>query len=151
MSRVFSRASLSVRARVSDSSAVADRVLEMREISQPRLSQEVCPPTRKKALDQCMIQMRLAKGQPPAAHRSRRDARLSYRPRRSLMGSGASAGECAAAAAGECVFGSVFADMAPPGTALLWPCLLMPMVKGTEARHQQALAAQAEQRRIRGR
>ena len=27
------------------------------------------------------------------------------------MGSGASAGECAAAAAGECVFGSVFADM----------------------------------------
>ena len=50
MSRVFSRASLSVRARVSDSSAVADRVLEMREISQPRLSQEVCPPTRKKAL-----------------------------------------------------------------------------------------------------
>ena len=67
------------------------------------------------------------------------------------MGSGASAGECAAAAAGECVFGSVFADMAPPGTALLWPCLLMPMVKGTEAGRQQALAAQAEQRRIRGR
>ena len=67
------------------------------------------------------------------------------------MGSGASAGECAAAAAGECVFGSVFADMAPPGTALLWPCLLMPMVKGMAAGHQQALAAQAEQRRIRGR
>ena len=66
------------------------------------------------------------------------------------MGSGASAGECAAAAAGECVFGSVFADMAPPGTALLWPCLLMPMVKGMAAGHQQALAAQAEQRRIRG-
>ena len=154
MSRVFSRASLSVRARVSDSSAVADRVLEMREISQPRLSQEVCPPTRKKALDQCMIQMRLAKGQPPAAHRSRRDARLSYRPRRSLMGSGASAGECAAAAAGECVFGSVFADMAcgmSPAPPLLWPCLLLPMPKGMAAGHQQALAAQAEQRRIRGR
>ena len=155
MSRVFSRASLSVRARVSDSSAVADRVLEMREISQPRLSQEVCPPTRKKALDQCMIQMRLAKGQPPAAHRSRRDARLSYRPRRSLMGSGASAGECAAAAAGSCVFGSVlFADMAcgmPPAPPLLWPCLLLPMPKGMAAGHQQALAAQAEQRRIRGR
>ena len=67
------------------------------------------------------------------------------------MGSGASAGECAAAAAGECVFGSVFADMAPPGTALLWPCLLMPMPKGMDAGHQQALAAQAEQRRIRGR
>ena len=66
------------------------------------------------------------------------------------MGSGASAGECAAAAAGECVFGSVFADMVPPGTALLWPCLLMPMVKGMAAGHQQALAAQAEQRRIRG-
>ena len=63
------------------------------------------------------------------------------------MGSGASAGECAAAAAGECVFGSVFADMAPPGTALLWPCLLMPMVKGMAAGHQQALAAQAEQQR----
>ena len=57
-----------------------------------------------------------------------------------------------AAAAGECVIGSVFADMAPPGTALLWPCLLMPMVKGMAAGHQQALAAQAEQqRRIRGR
>ena len=67
------------------------------------------------------------------------------------LGAGASAGQCAAAAAGECVFGSVFADGTPPGTALLWPCLLMPMVKGMAAGHQQALAAQAEQRRIRGR
>ena len=66
------------------------------------------------------------------------------------MGASASAGLCAAAAAGECVFGSVFADT-PSGTALLWPCLLMPMVKGMEAGHQQVLAAQAEQRRIRGR
>ena len=34
-----------------------------------------------------------------------------------------------------------------------WPvqCLLLPMVKGTAAGHQQALAAQAEQWRIRGR
>ena len=33
-----------------------------------------------------------------------------------------------------------------------WPvqCLLLPMVKGMAAGHQQALAAQAEQRRIRG-
>ena len=74
------------------------------------------------------------------------------------MGSGASAGECAAAAAGECVFGSVFADMAcgmTPAPPLLWPCLLLPMPKGMAAGHQQALAAQAaaqaEQRRIRGR
>ena len=55
MSRVFSRASLSVRARVSDSSAVAGRVLGMREMSQPRLSPRVSrrapPRTRKKALD----------------------------------------------------------------------------------------------------
>ena len=74
------------------------------------------------------------------------------------MGSGASAGECAAALAGECVFGSVFADMAcgmNPAPPLLWPCLLLPMPKGMAAGHQQALAAQAaaqaEQRRIRGR
>ena len=69
------------------------------------------------------------------------------------MGSGASAGECAAAAAGECVFG--FADMAcgvPHAPPLLWPCLLLPMPKGMAAGHRQALAAQAEQqRRIRGR
>ena len=72
------------------------------------------------------------------------------------MGSGASAGECAAAAAGECVFG--FADMAcgvPHAPPLLWPCLLLPMPKGMAAGHQQALAAQAaaqaEKRRIRGR
>ena len=70
------------------------------------------------------------------------------------MGSGASASECAAALAGECVFGSVFADMAcgmNPAPPLLWPCLLLPMPKGMAAGHQQALAAQAEQRRIRGR
>ena len=70
------------------------------------------------------------------------------------LGAGASAGQCAAAAAGECVFGSVFADMAcgvPHAPPLLWPCLLMPMVKGMAAGHQQALAAQAEQWRIRGR
>ena len=38
---------------------------------------------------------------------------------------------------------------------LLWPCLLLPTVKGMADGHQQALAAQAaaqaEQRRIRGR
>ena len=70
------------------------------------------------------------------------------------MGSGASAGECAAAVASECVFGSVFSDMAcgmHPAPPLLWPCLLLPMPKGMAAGHQQALAAQAEQRRIRGR
>ena len=68
------------------------------------------------------------------------------------MGASASAGLCAAAAAGECVFG--FADMAcgvPHAPPLLWPCLLLPMPKGMAAGHQQALAAQAEQRRIRGR
>ena len=32
---------------------------------------------------------------------------------------------------------------------MLWPCLRMPMVKGMAAGHQQALAAQAEQWRIR--
>ena len=70
------------------------------------------------------------------------------------MGSGASAGERAAAVAGECVFGSVFADMAcgmNPAPPLLWPCLLLPMPKGMAAGRQQALAAQAEQRRMRGR
>ena len=87
------------------------------------------------------------------AARTRKKALSSiHRAAQLAMGSGASAGECAAAAAGECVFGSVFADMAPPGTALLWPCLLLPMPKGMAAGHQQALAAQAEhQRRIRGR
>ena len=79
MSRVFSRRpGFRFLFGVSDSSAVADRVLEEREMSQLRLALA----TRKKALDQCMIQVRLAKRQPPAAHRSRRDARQSYRPRR---------------------------------------------------------------------
>ena len=41
------------------------------------------------------------------------------------MGSGASAGECAAALAGECVFGSVFADMAC-GFSLLPLAVAMP-------------------------
>jgi hypothetical protein len=103
----------------------------MREMPRQRLVFHCCP-TRKKALDQFLIQVRLAKT--------------------IGMGAGASVGECAAAAAGECVFGSVFAESSPPGTALLWPCLLMPMVKGMATGHQQALAAQAEQQgRIRGR
>ena len=42
-------------------------------------SREVRPP-RKKALDPCDLP-KGAKRQPPAAHRSRRDARQSYRPR----------------------------------------------------------------------
>ena len=70
------------------------------------------------------------------------------------MGAGASCPAKAASAAGECTFGSAFADMdcgMPPAPPLLWPCLLLPMPKGMAAGHQQALAAQAEQRRIRGR
>ncbi len=85
------------------------------------------------------------------AARTRKKALSSiHRAAQLAMGSGASAGPCAAAAAGECVFGSVACGM-PPAPPLLWPCLLLPMPKGMAAGHQQALAAQAEQRRIRGR
>ncbi len=96
---------------------------------------------------------RLVSGCPNPQESSQLD---SHRAAQTKMGSGASAGECAATAAGECVFGgSAFADIAcgmPPGTALLWPCLLLPTVKSMATGHQQALAAQAEQqRRIRGR
>ena len=58
MSRVFSRRPgrrLLLRCRVSDSSGAADRVLEMREMSQQRLA---CP-TRKKALSSITEQHRL--------------------------------------------------------------------------------------------
>ena len=145
MSRVFSRASLSVRARVSDSSAVADRVLEMREISQPHALGKFARPARK-------LHPPSPAGLLSITVEHKCDCKNCEKNENSTeMGSGASAGECAAAAAGECVFDSVFPDMAPPGTTLLWPCLLMPMVKGMTAGHQQALAAQAEQRRIRGR
>ncbi len=90
------------------------------------------------------------------AARTRKKALSSiHRAAQLAMGSGASAGPCAAAAAGECVFGSVFVDISacgmPLAPPLLWPCLLLPMPKGMAAGHQQALLAQAEQRRIRGR
>ena len=106
-------------------------------------SREVRPP-RKKALDPPQP----GQGCSQSQWNQMRLQELREQQKQHTMGSGASAGECAAAAAGECVFGSIFADMAPPGTALLWPCLLMPMVKGMSAGHQQALTAQAEQRRI---
>ena len=109
-------------------------------------SPEVRPP-RKKALDPPQP----GQGCSQSQWNQMRLQELREQRKQHKMGSGASAGQCAAAAAGECVFGSVFADGTPPGTALLWPCLLMPMVKGMAAGHQQALAAQAEQRRIRGR
>ena len=132
VSRVFSRrpgVAFRYLRCVSDSLGAADRGLGMREMSQPRLALEVARTPQEGSRSVC--------------------SRFSATCKDS-MGAGASAGQCPAAAAGECVFGSVFADGTPPGTALLWPCLLMPMVKGTAAGHQQALAAQAEQRRIRG-
>ena len=149
MSRVFSRRRpvAFCCGCVSDSSGAADRVLEMREMPQPLSGSSPAP----------QESSRSAPARPVALNHSgtKCDCKNCENNESSTkMGSGASAGECAAAAAGECVFGSVFADMAcgmPPAPPLLWPCLLLPMVKGTAARHQQALAAQAEQRRIRGR
>ena len=132
---------------VSDSSGAADRVLEMREMPQPRLALgKFARPARK-------LSIRPSPGRVALNHSGTKcDCKNCENNENSTkMGSGASAGERAAAVAGECVFGSVSADGTPLGTALLWPCLLMPMVKGSAARHQQALAAQAEQRRIRGR
>ena len=158
MSRVFSSfasgASLSVRARISDSSAVADRVFETREMPEPRLALgKFARPARK-------LSIRPSPGRVALNHSGTKcDCKNCENNENSTnMGSGASAGECAAALAGECVFGSVFADMAcgmNPAPPLLWPCLLLPMPKGMAAGHQQALAAQAaaqaEKRRIRGR
>ena len=112
-------------------------------------SREVRPP-RKKALDPPQPKQGCSQSQ----WNQMRLQELREQRKQHEMGSGASAGECAAALAGECVFGSVFADMAcgmNPAPPLLWPCLLLPMPKGMAAGHQQALAAQAEQRRIRGR
>ena len=159
MSRVFSRRpGFRFLFGVSDSSAVADRVLEERD-SHPRLALEKLPaPQESSRSDGRASKVRLAKRCQKAAPRGAsiaqgRETVLSTAALQN-MGAGASAGEIAAAVAGECVFGgSVFADMAcgMPRTALLWPCLLMPTIKGMTAGHQQALAAQAEQRRIRGR
>ena len=152
MSRVFSRRPgrrfllLTVRL----GRRAADRVLEMREVPQPRLALgKFARPARK-------LSIRPSPGRVALNHSGTKcDCKNCENNENSTsMGSGASAGECAAALAGECVFGSVFADMAcgmNPAPPLLWPCLLLPMPKGMAAGHQQALAAQAEQRRIRGR
>ncbi len=120
----------------------------MREMPQPRLALgKFARPARKRSIALGRV----------ALNRTKCDCKnCENNENTTKMGSGASAGECAAAAAGSCVFGSVlFADMAcgmPPAPPLLWPCLLLPMPKGMAAGHQQALAAQAEhQRRIRGR
>ena len=102
---------------VSDSSGAADRVLEMREMPQARLALGKSPrPARKLS-----IRGRVAQSQ----WNQKRRKNCENNENSTKMGSGASAGECAAAVAGECVFGSLFSDMAMnPAPPLLWPCLL---------------------------
>ena len=150
MSRVFSRrpgVAFRYLRCVSDSSGAADRGLGMREMSQHR-SREVRPP-RKKALDPPQPWLLSITVEPNATARTAKTTKTARKW--ALVPLPANAQLRLPVSAFLALFLQTWPVKCLLPPPLLWPCLLLPMPKGMAAGHQQALAAQAEQRRMRGR